>query len=166
MRRASIVVSALAGLALLAAAEAQAKSPPRDVLGIRLGMSEAEVHRRLARIGVEAGYAPAKREKRKEMWELRDQRIASVAIKFDDEGRLSWITAFARADGKRLRYRDVVDLTKAERLGFYIYVWRVPARGEQPAYALTARGAGPEYVGNYSIYRLPGAGGDEDEELD
>jgi hypothetical protein len=71
MRRASFVVSALAGLTLLATAEAQAKSPPRDVLGIRLGMSEGEVHRRLARIGVEAGYAPAQRARRNERGVLR-----------------------------------------------------------------------------------------------
>lgn len=166
MRRPRIVLVALAALTVLAAAEAQAKSPPRDILGIRLGMSEAEVHRRLARIGVESGYAPARLEKHKEMWEVRDARIASVAIKFDDEGRLLWITAFARPEGKRLRYRDVADLARAERLGFYIYVWRVPARGERPAYAVTARGAGPDYVGNYSIYSQPGAADREEGEMD
>jgi len=53
----------LALLGLLAAGEAQAKSPPRDILGIRLGMRESEVHARLARMGVEAGYEPAKLER-------------------------------------------------------------------------------------------------------
>jgi hypothetical protein len=154
MRRTSLLIAAFALFA--AAAEAQAKSPPRDILGLRLGMTEAEIHRRLTRIGVESGYQPAKLEKHKELWEVRHPHIASVAMKFDDEGRLKWITAFARKEGKRLRYRDVADLEKGERLGYYIYVWKVPAHGKTPAYAVMARGADPDYLGNYALYSLPG----------
>lgn len=151
-------------LASLTATETQAKSPPRDILGLRLGMNEAEVHRRLTRIGLEAGYPPAKLEKRKELWEVRHPKIASVAFKFDDEGRLKWITAFARKEGKRLRYRDVVDLRKAQRVGYYIYVWKVPAREGKPAYAVMARGADPEYLGNYALYYDSGKASSEKEE--
>lgn len=163
MRKTALIAMALISFAV---AEAQAKSPPRDVLGLRLGMEESEVHRRLRRIGRETGYEPAKREKRKELWEVRHARISSVAMKFDDDGRLSWITAFSRPEGKRLRYQDIADVRAAERTGYYIYVWKVPARGESPAYAVTARGADPHFLGNYSLYYLPGGSEGEREESD
>jgi len=160
MRRYLILVI----VGLLAAQEAQAKSPPRDILGLRLGMREAAVHARLTRLGVETGYQAAKLEKNKELWAVRHPKIASVAMKFDDEGRLQWITAFSRKEGKRLRYGDIADLDRAQRLGYYIYVWRVPAHGDKPGYAVMARGSDPNYVGNYALYYPKGEG--ESEEKD
>ena len=152
-----------AALSLAAVGAAEAKSPPRDILGLRLGMGEAEAHRRLARLGKEAGYEPAKLERNKELWEVRDGRIASVAVKFDDQHRVSWITAFSRPEGKRLRYRDLGDLEKAERQGYYIYMWKVPARGESRAYAVMARGSDPEKLGNYALFYPPTPGTSEEE---
>jgi hypothetical protein len=140
----------LAAPITLVAAEAQAKQPPRDILGVRLGMTEQQAHRVLQGLGREEGVAS---KKGKELWEVNHPRIAQVAIKVSRRGDIEWVTAFARRDVRRLRYSDVGDLQKARIAGSYIFEWDVPARGQEPAYRVVARGTDPDYVGSYSIFR-------------
>lgn len=145
-------------LPLLPAGGAEAKSPPKDILGLHPGMSAAEASRRLSRIGSETGEDQARIEKGKELWSVRDRRIESVAFKYGRSGKVKWVTAFVRKGGPRLRYRDLADPKSGRRLGNTIYEWAIPARGDRPAYFLQARGTDPEFVGSYSLFVVDGPG--------
>lgn len=139
-------------LAVVAAAGASAKEPPRDVLGVRLDMPEAEARRRLDRAGRRQ---PADRLKQ-EVWEVGDARLSHVVVRFRD-GRVRWVIAVARKDGAaRLRYADVADPARAEHKTDGInhtYIWRVRARGRRPGHVVVAGGSDPLYLTSYRILR-------------
>ena len=156
MRRLALFLAC--ALPLLFAGGAEAKTPPKDILGIHPGMSAAEASRRMAKIGTEIGEDEARIEKGKELWRVRDRRLESVAFKYGRNGRVKWVTGFARKNGRRLRYKDLADLESGRLLGKYIYEWSIPARGDRPAYFIQARGTDPEYVGSYSLFVPEGPG--------
>ena len=87
---------------------------PRDVLGVRPGMSEEEARRRLYKVGREQ----IEERMKHGVWEVRDSRIAHVGVRFDNKTRVvRWVTAIARKDAKnRLRYSDIGDLKRAREL--------------------------------------------------
>jgi hypothetical protein len=131
-----------------------AKDLPRDVLGVRPGMSEQEVRRRLNKIGREQ---MAERMKHG-VWEVSDSHISYVGVRFDNKTRVvRWVTAIARKDVKdRLRYSDIGDLKRAQYKTDgtnHTYIWRVPARGKHPGYVLEALGSDPQYLTSYRLLR-------------
>jgi hypothetical protein len=156
MKRFALLLAGALSLSL--AGGVDAKAPPQDILGIHPGMLAAEASRRMARIGSEIGEDQARIEKGKELWQVRDRRLESVAFKYGRSGRVKWVTAFVKKDGRRLRYRDLADPSKGRQVGKYIYEWSVPARGDRPAYVLQARGIDPVFVGSYSMFVPEGPG--------
>lgn len=142
-------------LLLLPSASVIAKEPQADILGVRLGMTEEDAHRRLLKVGspdtsqAESDEAP--------LWKLRDRRFASLLVHFGRDGRVEWVTAYAREGGRRLRYGDVADTSLARHTGFHIYTWTVAGKGSRPGYVLTARGKTPEYLSSLSLSPLPPA---------
>ena len=133
---------------------AVAKDPPRDVLGVRPGMSADEARRRLNRIG-----RPQTDERMKhEVWTVSDSRISHVGLRLDSKTNLvRWVTAVARADVKRrLRYSDLADIKQAQHKTDgtnHTYIWRVPARGQRSGYVFEALGSDPQYVTSYRLLR-------------
>ena len=137
-----------------AARPAVLKDPPRDVLGVRPGMSEDEARGVLDKIGRRQ---PGERMKH-EVWEVTDPRISHVGVRFDAKNHVvRWVTAIARADANpRLRYDDLADLAGAQHKTDGInhtYIWNVPARGEQPRYVVEALGRDPQYLTSYRLLR-------------
>jgi len=133
---------------------AVAKDPPRDVLGVRPGMSENEARRRLDKIGRRQ---PGERMKH-EVWEVSDRRISHVGVRFDAKTRVvRWVTAIARADANpRLRYDDLADTARAQHKTDgtnHTYIWNVPARGKHPRYVVEALGSDPQYLTSYRLLR-------------
>jgi hypothetical protein len=127
---------------------------PRDVLGVRPGMSEEEARRRLNKVGREQ----IEERMKHGVWEVRDSRIAHVGVRFDNKTRVvRWVTAIARKDAKnRLRYSDIGDLKRARYKtdgNNHTYIWVVPARGKRPAYVLEALGSDPQYLTTYRLLR-------------
>ena len=144
----------LAALALLCVliVPAAAKKPSSDLLGLRIDMPMGDAVRRLERMGhIASGQSTSER---KQYWEITDKRYANVVARFDGKDRLQWVSAFARRDGKRVRFEDIGDMKRARKAGEYIYVWQVPARGERPGFQWIARSLDPKIVESVSLTRL------------
>ena len=132
-----------------------AGQPYRDVLGLRPGMPERDVHERLEKLGKPAGGESEEGEGRRETWLLRGRRFASVTLEFDSERTLDWATAFARPRGKAsgVRFTDIGDLGRAQRLGNYIYTWILPVDRMSRQIGITARGSDSIWISSVSIHR-------------
>lgn len=153
-RRKLIVLCLLLTVLAVGARSAIAKDPPRDVFGVRPGMTETEARRRLDKVG-----RPQVNDRMKhDVWEVQDSRISFVGVRIDAKTKVvRWITAIARADAKqRLRYSDLGDLGRAQHKTDgtnHTYIWRVAARGQRPAYVFEALGNDPQYVNSYRLLR-------------
>lgn len=146
--------------AISLAAPAQGRQPPRDILGIHLGMPVTSAHKRLNRLG----RLEREEHKRQEVWRIHDKRFRALLVGFDEQGEVRYVTAVARNAGSSVRYRDLLD-TKAARHGFagltHTYVWSVRPHGRQP-FLVIAIGNSPDFATYYSLKRE--ADEDEDEE--
>ena len=126
---------------------------PKDILGIRIGMSKTEVQSRLEPI---AGFESEGR-KVGQLWKLKnDPHFSSIAVDFDKENKVRFVTAFIEKSTakEKLKFADIGDLTKARAEivePHYRYIWEVPAEGENPAYIVNVYGDNPEFVQTYSL---------------
>lgn len=148
------------------------------VLGLEIGMT-----RRLAleRTGILAGEeleetreaeheaggreapgaeAPAGQEF-EEVWMLRSNpAYSTVTVRFGPDHRLQSATAFTRAGGQRVRFRDLASPGRARTAGDSLMEWSVPARGRRSGYLVTARSSGPGSDSVLSVSLAPWSGGD------
>lgn len=149
--RLSALLPALLSACLLAAAVP--KGPPRDVLGVRPGMGEAEARALLDKAGREEVVERSKQN----VWEVSDPRISHVIVRFNKDKTVRWVIAKARADAaRRLRYSDVADpaLARHKTDGTnHTYIWTVPPRGTDPGYVVVAGGSDPQFLTSYRILR-------------
>ena len=149
--RGGFLVIVIGLLGLLSPAWAGAKRsplPPPELLGLRIGMSDLEVRKRLEKIG-ELGETQPEPGGRKQIWKLRDKRYQTLNLRMSSKFELQWCTAYAR-NGK-LRYSDVGDTARARKVGLFIWVWNVPAAGTQPGYQIAARGTDPRYASSVAL---------------
>jgi len=159
--RAIVLLTAL--LCTFASAQARVKNPPRDLLGIRLGVSREAARAHLKKIG----RLQREEEKRQEVWSLNDPRYEFLLLGYDENYKVRYVTALARKNGRRVRYSDVVDIKKTRQegaAGNYKYVWEVAARGDQTGYVVIARGSDPRFLSMCSIKRIAVDEKEEDED--
>ena len=149
------VVSVLLGFIIVAADALAAKGPPREVFGLRLGISEQAAHKRLRKIATQQKEEREEEEGgEQEVWILKgDAKFKYLLTRFDREHRLILITAVAQP--QQVRYADIAsldDATKATDGINYSYKWKVePGKRERPL-ILIARGSSPEFLTSYSLY--------------
>jgi hypothetical protein len=129
---------------------------PRDILGISVGMSKAGAQQRLEEIAtLESGG-----RKVGQFWKLKnDPHFSSVAVDYDKEDRIRFITAFVEktTTKQKIRFTEVGDLTKAKAEivePHYRYIWEVPAKGDIPSYIVNIYGDNPEFVETYSLAKI------------
>jgi hypothetical protein len=142
----------LLGICILASAAAPQKPRP-EIMGIVLGMSRKNARTRLQAMGT----LERETSKRQEVWVLKDQRISHLLVGYDADFSVRYVTAIARTGGPRISYREVADMTTAERMhnqGNYKFTWEVAARPGQFAYLMIAHGRDPQYLESYSVKRL------------
>ena len=172
---------ALCRIGLVAAAAAaavgcivgRANGPRADLLGVSVGMQKVDVISRLGQIG------EFERDERRnqQLWRLtNDPRYAEVAVGFDKEDRLRYITAFARtdADAEKVPFASIGDvgLAKSEVVGrHHRYTWQVPGRDGQKPFAVSIYGDNPENLTMFSLVEgsadrsgRSGGGGEEEED--
>jgi hypothetical protein len=147
-------------LMLLAAARVQAgpNHPPREAFGVRPGMNEEAVHRRLKKIATQQKEEKEEEgEGEQEVWVLKkDSRFDYLLVRFDARHELWLITVVARKDAG-VRYSDLGALENAKHAtdGRNVtYRWNVSAKGKQAGYVVIARGSNPDTLASYSISRL------------
>lgn len=139
-----------------AGARAKARLPVREYFGLRLGMSRDAAHERIERVSRAAGHGREEEEEGGETWTLTDRRFRYVALGFDDLGRLSWYSLFARPGGAHVLLRNLGDLGRARRRGNFIYVWTDSARAGHAGCQIIARSQNPDTLQSLSIVLLPG----------
>lgn len=150
-----LIALALVLLSSSAGVEASGKGPKPEVLGISIGMSREAVRKKLARIG----RLEKEERKQQEVWSLNgDGPYESVIVGFDKGYTgVRYVTARAREGGRRVRYADVLDTSKAMQEGTVSnlkYVQRVAPSGGRPGYVLTARGTDPVYLSYFSVEKV------------
>src|SRR6266550_4794308 len=155
MRRKTPLISLLLLLLVSGAQAAPAKSA-REVFGLRLGMTEEAVHKRMRRIATQQKEEREEEEGgEQEVWVLKkDLRYNYLLTKFSSEHRLILITVVAHPS--RVRYSDLgetKDATVASDGINYSYKWKIPAQGKESAVLLIARGSNAEFLTSYSLYR-------------
>jgi hypothetical protein len=142
-------------LLVLPASSVSAKKRASDLFGLKIGMSEEAVHRKLKKFATQQKEEKEKEEEgEQEVWSLKkDDRFDYILTRFNREHRLTLITVVARPN--RVRYSDVAD-TKAATVASdgrnYSYRWKVERDGRQSAYLLIARGSSSEFLTSYSLY--------------
>jgi hypothetical protein len=159
----------LIGFVFVLAAAAGPRLPADTVLGLRPGMSKQAALRQLSKIGRSSSERPhrtaegesgaerheSEEASREQHWVLSDRSYAQAVVNFDARQRVRWISLFARPGGRAVRFRDIGDLTQAERRGNYIYVWSVPARGQRRPYQVIARSVLPDTLQSLTLMALP-----------
>jgi len=140
---------------VLSASPVSAAKPVRELFGLKIGMSEESVRKKLKKIATQQKEEKEKEEEgEQEVWSLKkDDRFDYILTRFNREHRLTLITVVARPN--RVRYRDVADTKEATMASDgrnYSYRWKVERDGGQPAYLLIARGSSSEFLTSYSLY--------------
>ena len=139
---------------LVTASPVSAKKRVRDLFGLKIGMSEESVHKKLKKIATQQKEEKEKEEGEQEVWSLKkDDRFDYILTRFNSDHRLTLITVVARPN--RVRYSDVAETkhaTVASDGRNYSYRWKVERDGKQPAYLLIARGSSSEFLTSYSLY--------------
>jgi len=129
--------------------------PLREVLGLRLGMSEESVHQHLRKIATQQKEErEAEEGGEQEVWILKkDVRFNYILTKFSGEHRLILVTVVAHPG--RVRYSDLgetKDATVASDGMNYSYKWKIPAQEKERAVLLIARGSNADFLTSYSLY--------------
>jgi hypothetical protein len=138
-----------------AGVQAALEKPSREVFGLRLGISEEAVHKRMRKIATQQKEEREEEEGgEQEVWVLKkDSRYNYLLTKFSREHRLILVTVVAHPN--RVRYSDLgetKDATVATDGMNYSYKWKIPARKDKRAVLLIARGGNAEVLTSYSLY--------------
>jgi hypothetical protein len=133
-----------------------AKDPPRDILGLKLGMSEEAVRERLRKIGTQQKEEREEPEGEQEVWVFpRHKKYDYLLVRFDSRHQLWFMTVVTRRSAE-VRYGDVADTKDARQASDgrnYSFTWKTEAKGKRPGQIVVARGSDPNYLTSYSIYR-------------
>ena len=139
---------------LVTASPVSAKKRVRDLFGLKIGMSEESVHKKLKKIATQQKEEKENEEGEQEVWSLKkDDRFDYILTRFNRDHRLTLITVVARPN--LVRYSDVAETKEATVASDgrnYSYRWKVERDGRQPAYLLIARGSSSEFLTSYSLY--------------
>ncbi len=129
------------------------KKPSREVFGLRMGMSEESVHKRLRKIAVQRKEEKEEKEGEQEVWTLkRDSRFNYLLTRFDRNHRLFFVMVVAHPN--RVRYNELATIRNAEMATDgrnYSYKWKVQGNGREKGYLIAARGNSPEFLTSYFL---------------
>ena len=145
-------------LAMTQCAGRTASDLPKDILGVSIGMSKTETEQHLR----EVGQLERIEVKHQEVWVLpKDTRYSRVALGYDADDKIRYVTAFARHQENvtQIRYEDFGDLKTARQNVFLAgkeYVWEVPAQNENPGFFIIIRGNDPIYALTASLMKSDG----------
>lgn len=127
---------------------------PKDILGISIGMSRADAQKRLEEI------AEFERDDRRQqqLWRLKnDPRYSNLAVGYDKNDQIRYITVFAGNSENRIRFSEIGDLSAARKEvtePHYKYTWQVAESDGKPTYIVSAYGTEPEFLSSYSLMRI------------
>ena len=141
------------------------KQSDSDILGIKIGMSKEAAVKRLQ----ELGKFDREETKQQEIWTLNnDPHYSHLIVAYDQEKQaVRFVTAKARANGTRLRYSDVMDISNAKlrnSANNYKYIQEIQAKESTIGYTKIASGTDSNYLTYFSIKELNMSEEEEEEE--
>jgi hypothetical protein len=145
----------LCSLHVTACTSGRAAVPNGDLLGLLVNMTGPAAEQRLNQIGKLARTELG----RQEIWTLtNDPRFSSVAIGFDKEDRVRYVTAFVdkATATERLAFSTIGDISKAKAEilpPHYRYIWDVKGPNEALSYVVNVYGDDPTYLTIYTLTR-------------
>ncbi|HKP45004.1 MAG TPA: hypothetical protein VJT50_00265 [Pyrinomonadaceae bacterium] len=153
MRKTSLALVLLSLLASVTAAESS--KPARQAFGLRIGMNEESVHKRMRRIATQQKEEREEEEGgEQEVWVLKQSaQYRYVLTKFSRDHKLILITVMAQRN--QVKYSDLGDVKTATVASDginYSYKWKLPAQGKETALMVIARGSNTDFLTSYSIY--------------
>jgi hypothetical protein len=161
----SLLVLFLLGLTAFDCSNSTKTQSKSDILGIRIGLSKEDTTKRLNEIGK----LDHEERKQQEIWALNnDPHYSHLIVAFDKEKQiLRFITAKARENGTRVRYSDVMDISKAKLTtssNNYKYIQEVQGNESTPGYTRIASGTDSDYLTYFSLkeLNLPAEEGEEE----
>ena len=150
-RKPGLSVLILLMLAGIQCATRSATEPPRDILGIGIGMTRADVQKRLEEIA----FFERSERKNQQVWRLKDDpHYSHLAVGYDANNQIRYITAFADKAKTQIPFSDIGNLSKAKKEiieQHHTYVWEVPATGASPAYFVNVYGDNPKFLTTCSL---------------
>lgn len=158
----------LGGLHFTACSTSRAAVPNGDLLGLLVNMPHDAAERRLSEIGKLARTEPG----RQEIWTLtNDPRFSSVAVGFDKEDRIRYITAFVdkATATERVPFLTIGDISKARaeiQPPHYRYIWEIKGSDDASSYVVNVYGDDPKYLTIYTLTRPTASGAKTDEDDD
>jgi hypothetical protein len=136
---------------------ALAQVPERQILGLRLSVTEENTHERLKAIGK----LVRTEEKRQEVWQIRDEKFSHLIVGFNKIGKLRYVTAVAREDkdATRVPYDQIGDLKQARQAGDpkvknFNYQWELAADKDDPHMLVIAMGRDAKFLSTYTLKSL------------
>lgn len=145
---------------------AAAPDLPEGLLGISLGMKKADAEQRLRGI---ADFV-AKAEKNQDLWQLRDDlHFDKLAVGYDREGEVRYITAFVNKETvrERIRFAEVGDLAQARAEVLephYRHTWKMTGKEGGSDFIVSVYGDNPDFVTMYSVAKQNQSAEEEEEE--
>lgn len=138
--------------AALMPAWAKSREPKPEILGIRLGMNQAEAHSRLTKLGQFKS-----EDEGQEVWTLwRDKRYQYLIVGFDRDRRVRYVTALALPGGQPVDYKSIGDPASAEYCGTagnVRYIWKPKSHPQDLEYIVIVRGRESNRLTVYSVKR-------------
>ena len=132
---------------------AASSQPAPQILGLRLGMSYAQAHSRLNKIGQFKS-----EDEGQQVWTLtHDKRYQYAIIGFDRDRQVRYVTVLARPHGKPVSYADVGDIAHAMRSGGpgnLRYTWKLSDKRGRFEYLVIAKGKDQHHLDRYALKRL------------
>jgi hypothetical protein len=139
------------------------RTPPPEILGVRLGMAYPQAHARLTQIGEFKN-----QDEGQEVWMLRgDPHYQVLIVGFDRERRVRYVTVLANPKGKAVDYSDlggVHSATSSGQTGNLAFTWKSQDPKNHIEYLAIAKGGDPHRLVSYSVKRLGAKAEDPDEE--
>ncbi len=114
----------------------ETRAPLDAILGVTVGMAEAEAREILEPLGETAG-RDTRSGGRKQGFLLNDSRYAWIAYKAGHSGKLRWVSANLRP-GSEIAFAELGNLSLADSANDFQVIWNVP-RGDS-GYRLVAKG--------------------------
>ena len=137
---------------------------PEDIFGISVGMNRENAGQHLREIGKMV----REDSKVEQVWLLNDPKFSHLAIGYDEEEQVRYVTAIARSkDGQPAFFRDVGDLAKAklEVAGpNRRYTWS--AGEKKSGYLVIAQGTNADVLSLFTLSKLNNPAGRVEEEED
>jgi len=129
------------------------KTPPPEILGIRLGIAYRQAHAKLMQIGEFKN-----QDEGQEVWALRsDPHYKVLIVGFDRERRVRYVTVLADPKGRAVDYSDLGDVrsaTSSGQPGNLVFTWKSQDQKNHIEYLAIGKGSDPHRLVSFSVKRM------------